>query len=56
MSLISTVVSDSGVFDDAILDVLLLLQSLFFSDKERTKIFAYLPGQMAQKLTMTLLL
>ena len=39
-----------------ILDVLLLLQSLLFSDTEKTKIFASLPGQMAQKLTMTLLL
>jgi len=56
MSLTSTVVSDSGVSDDAILDVLLLLQSLLFSDKERTKIFASLPDRMAQKLTMTLLL
>jgi len=56
LSLTSTVVCDAGVSDDAILDVLLLLQSLLFPDKERTKLFASLPDKMAQKLTMTLLL
>ena len=52
-SVMTTVVYDPGVSDEALLDVLLLLQSFLFSDEERTKIFASLLDRMAHELTMT---
>lgn len=55
-NLAGSIVTDKGISDNAIIDAILILQSLFMSDDGNASVFVSIPYNLAEKLIILLLM